>query len=85
MRILLADPFKRDFKTLPKEIKRKTEQSIRFLVQNIRHPSLRVKKVEGIKNIWEASVTMQYRLTFEIHQDTYLLRQIGTHGILKHP
>jgi mRNA-degrading endonuclease YafQ of YafQ-DinJ toxin-antitoxin module len=85
MRIVLTDPFKKDFKTLPEEIKRKTEQSLRFLVQNIRHPSLRAKKMEGIKDIWEASVTMHYRFTFEIHQDSYVLRRIGTHNILKHP
>lgn len=85
MRIIRTDPFKKDFKKLPKEIKRKTEQSLRFLAENIHHPSLRVRKMEGVRDIWEASVTMQYRFTFEIQEDAYLLRRIGTHAILKRP
>lgn len=85
MRIIRTDPFKKDFKKLPKEIKRKTEQSLRFLVENIHHPSLRARKMEGVRDIWEASVTMQYRFTFENQEDAYVLRRIGTHAILKRP
>ncbi|MBI5747223.1 MAG: type II toxin-antitoxin system RelE/ParE family toxin [Nitrospirae bacterium] len=85
MNIIRTDPFKKDFKRLPKEIKRKTEQSLRFLIENIQHPSLRVKKMEGVRDIWEASVTMQYRFTFEIREDDIILRRIGTHDILKRP
>ncbi len=85
MNIIRTDPFKKDFKRLPKEIKRKTEQSLRFLIDNIQHPSLRAKKMEGVKDIWEASVTMQYRFTFEIREDDIILRRIGTHDILKRP
>lgn len=85
MNIIRTDPFKKDFKKLPKEVKRKTEQSLRFLIENIQHPSLRVKKMEGVRDIWEASVTMQYRFTFEIREDDIILRRIGTHNILKRP
>ena len=35
--------------------------------------------------IWEARVTKGYRLTFEIVDDVYLLRRVGTHDILKKP
>lgn len=85
MKITRTDPFKKDFKKLPKEIRIKTEQSLRFLVENIHHPSLRARKMEGVRDIWEASVTMQYRITFEIRKDAYVLRRIGTHAILKRP
>lgn len=85
MNIIRTDPFKKDFKRLPKEIKRKTERSLRFLIENIQHPSLRVKKMEGVRDIWEASVTIQYRFTFEIRENDIILRRIGTHDILKRP
>ncbi len=85
MRVIRTDLFKKDFQKLPEEIKRKTEQSLRFLVQNIRHPSLRVRTMEGVRDIWEASVTMQYRFTFEIYKEADTLRRIGTHDILKRP
>jgi hypothetical protein len=53
---------------------------------NINHPSLRVKKMKGHKNRWEASIDMFYRFTFEIHSDYYLLRRIGPHDdVLKKP
>jgi mRNA-degrading endonuclease YafQ of YafQ-DinJ toxin-antitoxin module len=42
--------------------------------------------MEGHKNIWEASVTMKYRITFEIEQDAFLLRRIGEHDkVLRNP
>jgi hypothetical protein len=49
------------------------------------HPSLRVKKLEGYENRWEASITMFYRFTFEVYEGYYLLRRIGPHDILKKP
>jgi len=39
--------------------------------------------MKGLKDIWEASVTMSYRITFHRSGDTALLRRIGTHDILK--
>jgi len=46
------------------------------------HPSLRVKRIQGTKNRWEGSVTMKYRFTFELIEDTIIFRAIGTHDIL---
>lgn len=56
-----------------------------FLLQDIAHPSLRVKKVQGsirgkkLTNVYELSVTMNYRLFFQKTSDTYILLAIGTH------
>lgn len=33
--------------------------------------------------MYEASVTMSYRVLFQIEGDRYLLRRIGTHDILE--
>jgi len=48
-----------------------------------RHPSLRVKKMEGAKHVWEMSVTRNYRITFQREGNIVLLRNIGTHDMLK--
>ncbi len=85
MRIVRTQMFINNFEKLPKEIKQETKQSIRFLVDNLFHPSLRAKKIKGSKDIWEASITMKYRFTFKIESDVYVLRNIGTHSILKNP
>lgn len=85
MRIIRTDTFIANFEKLPEEVKRKTKQSIKFLADNLFHPSLRAKKIKGSRGIWEASVTMKYRFTFQIKTDTYILRKIGTHDILQNP
>ena len=43
------------------------------------------KKMEEQKDIWELRVSASYRLTFQISGDTYILRRVGTHDVLKKP
>jgi len=50
---------------------------------NPRHPSLRVKKIQSTGDIWEMSVTKSYRITFQRKDEIVLLRNIGTHDILR--
>ncbi|MFH0932718.1 MAG: hypothetical protein V1832_00170 [Nitrospirota bacterium] len=85
MRILRTEAFKEDYKRLPKTAE-KFDEKIKLFINVISHPSLRVKKMKGHKNRWEASIDMFYRFTFEIHRDYYLLRRIGPHDyVLKKP
>ncbi len=74
-----AERFKKQYQKLPQQIQRLTNQKLGFLLENFNHPSLRVKKYKGEKDVWEASITMNYRLTFRIEGDTYILLAIGTH------
>lgn len=85
MKLVRTDSFKKDFKNLPYNIQNLFEKKIKLFSENISHPSLRVKKLQGYENRWEASITMFYRFTFEIHKDYYLLRRIGPHDILRTP
>ena len=90
MRIVRTEQFKADFKKLPDQINRRAEKAFRFFVENARHPSLRTKKMEGQfdhegRNIWEARVTKNYRFTFAIEGDTYILYRIGSHDIERRP
>lgn len=86
MKILRTDAFKKDFQKLPKIVQENFEKKITLFVTDIKHPSLRVKKMKGHKNRWEASIDMFYRFTFEIHHNYYLLRRIGPHDyVLKKP
>ena len=55
-----TESFKKDFRQLPKPVQEKFEKKFRLFTENIRHPSLRVKKMEGHKNRWEASIDMFY-------------------------
>ena len=85
MKISFTKPFKRDYRELAEKIQDQTDKQIIQLIENPKHPSLNVKKIEGHKSIWEARITKGYRMTFQIDGDIYLLRRVGTHSILKRP
>ncbi len=85
MRIERTVRFKREFKGLPESLKRRAEKQLTLFFQNPRHPSLRITKMEGTKDIWEGRITKAHRFTFQIREDTCLLRRIGSHDILKTP
>ena len=85
MKILTTKPFDKDFEELPRRIQTLALKKFNILLQNPRHPSLRIKKMEDPREIWEGSITKSYRFTFQREGDTYLLRRIGTHDILKTP
>jgi mRNA-degrading endonuclease YafQ of YafQ-DinJ toxin-antitoxin module len=41
--------------------------------------------MRGTSEIWELSVTMNYRITFQLRDEVMLLRRIGTHDVLRRP
>ena len=57
-----------------------------LLLQNVHHPSLRVKKVQGTNYIFEARASDAIRLTFHLEGDFLALRVIGRHDeVLRKP
>jgi len=78
-----TESFSRDFRGLPKDIQERAEKAIVLLAQDPRYPSLRTKKMRGPGGIWEASVSISYRITFQWVGEKLILRRIGTHDILK--
>jgi mRNA-degrading endonuclease RelE of RelBE toxin-antitoxin system len=85
VKVAFTKPFKRDYKGLPENIQELIDKQIIQPLDNPKHPSLRLKKMEGHRSIYEGRVTKGYRMTFQIVDDTYLLRRVGTHSILKRP
>ena len=77
--------FVKDYYHLPSEIQERTQKALHSLLKDPRYPSLQIKKIEGSRNIWELRVSESYRITFQISEDTYILRRIGTHKVLKKP
>jgi mRNA interferase RelE/StbE len=78
----LTQRFNKDYKALPKEIQESFEKKLILFLEDMRHPSLRVKRIQGTANRWEGSVTMNYRFTFELVENTAIFMTIGTHDIL---
>ena len=85
MKFYLTERFKKQYKKLPQPIKKTTQKQLGLLLSNPDHPSLNIKKMQDPRNIWEGRITKSYRFTFQIEDDAYLLRNIGTHDILNKP
>jgi mRNA-degrading endonuclease RelE of RelBE toxin-antitoxin system len=77
--------FEESLAAQPDEIIDLFEKKLEIFLTNIFHPSFRTKKIKGLKKpiIWEASLTMNYRFTFQIEEnDKIIFRNIGKHPIL---
>lgn len=87
MKIYRTPRFDRSYRKLPPEVREKFKEKIRLLTSSqMKHPSLRVKKLRGTAGIYEASIDMAHRFTFEKRKDGVLLRVIGGHDdVLSRP
>ena len=79
MKVRYASYFKRSYSSLSEEIKKKFKKQINYLLDNIRHPSLRAKKYDEESNVWQARVNQKYRFYFLIEKDAYVLLDIKPH------
>ena len=86
MNFIEASHFKRAYKSLPKEAQDRVKEALMALAADSKHPSLHVKKIKGTYNIWEARAGLDYRITFQIVKDCFMLRNVGHHDLtLKNP
>ena len=84
MKVFTTKRFDRDYAKLSSELKNRVDEKLKFLIVNPEHSSLQFKKMQGTK-IWEMKLTKGYRITFDKTSDTYILRRVGTHDILRRP
>jgi len=85
MEIRFTRSFERDYRELPKALQSAVDKKLLLFLGNSKHPSLRVKKMEGYANIWEGRVSKGCRFTFCIIDATYVIRRVGTHDVLRKP
>lgn len=55
------------------------EKQLRFLLRDIRHPSLRAKKYDEANDIWQARVTSNVRFYFSIADGAFVILDIEKH------
>ena len=87
MKFVYSDSFKKNASDLSSEEKGVLKEKLTLMFQNPMHPSLRTKKIQGRKDIFESTVAMNIRLTWKyIKKDVILLRKVGPHDkTLKNP
>ncbi len=79
MRIARTARFKKAWEQLTTVEKAIAQKAITNLAVDLRYPALRVKKIKGTENIWEARASLSLRITFQIEGSTIILRNIGRH------
>ena len=83
MTVYRSKLFLKHYVRLPEALQKKVDRQIMCLCQNLRHPSVRAKKLEGTADVWEARVDYHVRMTFHIDADALVFRDLGTHAIYK--
>jgi len=83
MRLIRTQRFLEDYRKLPAQVQKQTDRKLQYLVKNVGHPSLRVKRVRKYEEVYEGSINMEYRFLFLIMTEGYLLLRIGKHDILE--
>jgi mRNA-degrading endonuclease RelE of RelBE toxin-antitoxin system len=79
MRLDYSPQFLRSYAKSPSRIQKLFQKQVALLLQNLRHPSLRAKKYDEARNIWQARVDGGWRFYFQIRGDTYYLLNITPH------
>jgi len=80
-----TERFKRAYLELDDQKRQAVKKAVRLMATDIRHPSLRVKKLQGTRDIWEARASAGLRITFTWVGDLLILRNCGEHDMtLRH-
>ena len=82
MKISYSTRFTKNFKKLSVTVQKSFENQFGKFLNNPLppfHPSLRIKRVKGTNGIFEMTITMGIRLTWEHTEKGILLRNIGEH------
>jgi mRNA interferase RelE/StbE len=79
LNIYFSDLFLESVNRLSVEVKKALKKKLDLLADNPKHPSLRTKKIKGSEGIFEASINMDIRMTWEFYEDGILLHNIGKH------
>jgi len=85
MKLVVTHSFIRDYQALPEHLQKAVDGKLALLISNPRHPSLRLKKMQDPRDIWEGRITKGYRFTFQWQGDACILRRLGPHDMLKTP
>jgi len=86
MPLIFTRRFKKAYQRLPRPVQSKVKKALRLLDENARHPSLRIKRIQGADKLYEGRIDRKYRFSFEFEGEDILLRNVDNHDeCLKNP
>ena len=80
MRIVFTARADKEYRSLPPQLRARAKKQFSLLLTSLNHPSLRAKKYDESRDVWQGRITRDYRFYFTIEGDAYWII-----GITKHP
>ena len=63
----------------PTAVQKAFDKQTALLLQNLRYPSLRAKKIDETNDVWQARINDDWRFLFQIVGDTYIILDLFPH------
>jgi hypothetical protein len=79
MTIVLSNRAANAIADAPAQVQRAFHKQLRFLTGDLTHPSLRAKKYDEARDIWQARVNRDWRFYFKILDDTCFITDVTRH------
>jgi len=79
MLIRLTDGAIKQYKSLSKQLQKKADKQFSYLIEDFRHPSLKIKKYQGFENLWQARIDKSYRFYFHVVEPYCIIVSIISH------
>jgi mRNA interferase RelE/StbE len=79
MKVEYTESARKSLNSLPGPILKALFKQVRFLEEDLHHPSLRAKKYDESRDLWQARVNKDWRFYFKIQGDVYYIVNIIPH------
>jgi mRNA-degrading endonuclease RelE of RelBE toxin-antitoxin system len=79
MNVVFSGKAVRSLRDAPPVVQKAFKKQLRFLVRDLRHPSLRAKKYDEGRDLWQARVNDDWRFYFKMFDDTYRIEDVVPH------
>jgi len=79
VKVVLSDRAIQSLEDAPRNVQRVFDKQLRFLMDNLLHPSLHAKKYDETNDLWQARVNKDWRFYFTIADDTYRIEKVIPH------
>ncbi|HTC62741.1 MAG TPA: hypothetical protein VK709_07855 [Candidatus Saccharimonadales bacterium] len=79
MQLFYTERFRRSYADAPLRVQKQCDKQLALLSENLRHPSLRAKKFDEARDIWQGRVNASWRFYFQIDGESYYLLDVIPH------
>lgn len=74
-----SERFQRSYAASPAEVRKQCDKQLLLLAEDFRHPSIRAKKYDEARKIWQGRINRGWRFYFLIEEDRYYLLDMMPH------